>query len=197
MLLDHAEIFDGIYARNDWLEGSGPGSMEESTRNYRKFLQNFLKCNGIKSLLDVGCGDWQFSRHLDWTDIDYLGIDVSSIALTAAKAFAGPGIRFRHLDAATDTLPSADLVLVKDVLQHWSNAEIIAFLPKLTMFRMALITNGFNPFKLAMTNLDIATGDWRPVDLQEPPFNVRGIYVYAYFGGEPKQVFLWSNPADQ
>src|SRR5207247_1482511 len=40
---DHASVFDQIYRNNVWKMGSGFGSTEESTREYRWFLQNFLK----------------------------------------------------------------------------------------------------------------------------------------------------------
>ena len=146
-------------------------------------------------MLDIGCGDWQFSRHIDWTGIDYLGVDVSAVVLANTKTFTRPGIAFRELNAATDHLPPADVLIAKDVLQHWGNADILDFLPKLTSFRMALITNGFHPARMTKVNLDIKPGNWRPVDLQRSPFNLPGSYVYWFNGGEPKYVFLWSNPA--
>jgi len=192
--MDHAQIFDRIYMHNLWRGGSGNGSTEKNTRQYRWFLQNFLKSNQVKSVLDLGCGDWQFSKHLDWTGIDYLGVDVSAVVLKNTKTFTRPGIAFRELNAVTDQLPPADVLIAKDVLQHWGNADILSFLPKLTSFRVALITNGFNPEKMDKVNLDINPGEWRPVDLQKSPFNVPGSYVYWSTAGEPKYVFLWSNP---
>jgi SAM-dependent methyltransferase len=138
----HAEIFDDIYRSDAWSGGSGMGSREELTRDYRTFLQYFLNDNHIKSVVDLGCGDWQFSRHMDWTGIDYTGLDVSTLALERAQAFARPGIRFAQVNAVTDPLPAAEILIVKDVLQHWSNADIQAFLPQLRNYRGALITNG-------------------------------------------------------
>src|SRR6478609_5527238 len=126
--MDHAQIFDHIYKNNLWICGSGPGSTEENTRQYRWFLQNILKSNHIKSVLDIGCGDWQFSRHIDWTGIDYVGVDVSAMVLANTRTFARPGIAFRELNAVTDQLPSADVLIAKDVLQHWSNSDILNFL---------------------------------------------------------------------
>jgi SAM-dependent methyltransferase len=193
--MDHAMVFDHIYTFNLWAAGSGHGSTEENTREYRWFLENFLKSNYIKSVLDIGCGDWQFSRHIDWTGIEYLGVDVSAVVLANTKTFTRPGIEFRELNAVTNPLPSADLLVAKDVLQHWSNADILGFLPKLMSFRMALITNGFHPTGMTSVNLDIKPGRWRPVDLRRPPFSLPGSYVYWFDGGEPKYVFLWSNPA--
>lgn len=194
--MDHAEIFDDIYRNDRWGGGSGTGSSEEATRAYREFLHNFMRSNGVKSVLDLGCGDWQFSRHLDWSGIDYLGVDVSKVALENTRAFAKPGISFRQLNAVTDPLPPADLLIAKDVLQHLSNADILALLPKLSAFRYALITNGFVPEAAAQTNMDIAPGmEYRPVDLQKPPFSLPGVYVAWLAADEPKYVFLWMRSA--
>lgn len=191
--MDHAGIFDRIYRENLWGEGSGTGSSEEATRAYRDFLHNFLRSNEVRSVVDLGCGDWRFSRLIDWSGIDYLGVDVSKVALQAALRFEGPGVRFRALDAVTEALPPADLLIAKDVLQHWSNADILALLPKLKGFRYALITNGFLPQDAARTNEDMAAGmDYRPVDLRRPPFRLPGAYVAWFAADEPKYSFLWT-----
>ncbi len=50
-------IFDEIYNKNIWGFGSGHGSLPSVTKGYRKFLENFIKDNNIKSVVDYGCGD--------------------------------------------------------------------------------------------------------------------------------------------
>jgi SAM-dependent methyltransferase len=193
--MDHAKVFDYIYETNLWKAGSGIGSLEQNTRHYRWYLQNFLKINRIKSVLDVGCGDWQFSQYIDWSGVDYLGIDVSAVVLANTKKLGRPGVAFKELNAVNDPLPPADLLIAKDVLQHWSNSNILDFIPKLKSYRMALITNGFHPSGIANINCDIQPGNWRPVDLKLSPFNLAGSYVYWFTAAEPKFVFLWCNQA--
>jgi hypothetical protein len=114
--------------------------------------------------------------------------------LANTNAFTRPGIAFRQMNGVTDQLPDADLLIAKDVLQHWSNADVSNFLPKLKSFRMALITNGFDPSRMNLVNHDIESGGWRPVDLSKAPFNLDGSYVYWFNGDEIKYVFLWINP---
>jgi SAM-dependent methyltransferase len=192
-MVDHAQVFDHIYRHDLWKGGSGPGSSEENTRPYRQFLHNFLRSNAVRSVVDLGCGDWQYARHMDWKGIAYLGIDVSKVVLENTRQFAAPGIEFRELNAVTSPMPAADALIVKDVLQHWSNADILALLPKLSAYRYALITNGFLPAARDRINSDITPGRWRPVDLLRPPFSQPGGYVFWYqAAGEPKFVFLWS-----
>lgn len=53
--------FEEIYATNEWGHGSGEGSLPVHTRGYVAFLQAFLAEKNITSVVDMGCGDWQFS----------------------------------------------------------------------------------------------------------------------------------------
>ena len=176
----HAAIFNHIYNTGKWLKGSGPGSYPETTETYRAFLQDFIATREIRSVVDVGCGDWQFSQLIDWGDLDYLGIDVSSSALDEARRFATGRIRFAQGDARTMALPPADLLIMKDVLQHWTNAEIMALIPKLGQFRYCLITNGIVEATMPTLNLDKSAGSYRPIDLAKPPFSVAGTEVLTY-----------------
>ena len=189
----HGEIFDDVYRRDLWKGGSGTGSREELTRGYRAMLQQFISHNTIASVVDVGCGDWQFSRHMDWSGVDYTGIDASDVVLENTRNFSRDGVRFVHADATRDALPSADLLLAKDVLQHWSNADITAFLPQLQKFRHALITGSFPHYAQAYVNRDMPAGaNFRPVDPAKPPFNLPGGFVQSFTAGDPKLVFLWT-----
>lgn len=190
--VNHKTIFNNIYRHNSWGGGSGPGSTIANTVQYRWFIQNFVAMNAIKSVVDIGCGDWQFSQRINWNGIRYLGLDVSDVVLSNTRRFAADGIEFREINAISDDLPSADLAIVKDVLQHWNNDDIIKFLPKLENFKTALITNGFPPNLRSAINKNISTGNVRPVDLRAPPFNLKGNYVFWYKGDEPKFVFCWN-----
>jgi len=189
---DHKEVFNQIYRENRWGFGSGSGSTVENTNQYRWFVQNFIRSNKIRSIVDIGCGDWQFSKLIDWSGINYIGLDVSDVVLENTRIFARPGISFQEANALKDPLPQADLAILKDVIQHWTNAEILEFWPKLQNFKMALITNGLYPGNPQITNMDIQAGQWRPVDLTIEPFNLKGNYVHWFDGGEPKTIFLWT-----
>jgi hypothetical protein len=50
-------VFDTNY-RAGW--GSGLGSLVSSTVTYRYIIESFIRLNDVHSVLDVGCGDWQF-----------------------------------------------------------------------------------------------------------------------------------------
>jgi hypothetical protein len=113
--------------------------------------------------------------------------------LANIKKYASENVLFCELDAVTDELPFAELVIMKDVIQHWSNDEIVQFLPKLKNFKFALITNGFPHQAMSRVNTNIQAGGWRPIDLTAAPFNLGGAYVFSYVGDEIKRIFLYSN----
>jgi hypothetical protein len=80
--LTHDKVFTDIYQDKTWGTNeagrghSGTGSTLQATVVYRAFLQQFMKDNGIKSVVDAGCGDWEFSSAIDWRGIDYRGFDI-------------------------------------------------------------------------------------------------------------------------
>jgi hypothetical protein len=130
---------------------------------------------------------------MDWAGIDYLGLEASETALASARQFERPGVRFRQADATVEGLPPADLLIAKDVLQHWSRDDIFKLLSRLGRYRHVLVTNGFPPSKLYKLNKRWRAGaGYRPVDLQQAPFDVPGEYVFSYESDEPKRVFHFS-----
>lgn len=177
--------FAEIYEKNIWGFGSGHGSLPSVTKAYRDLVERFIRENHIRTVVDFGCGDWQFSRLMDWQGSDYLGLDiVPSIIEANRERYARKGVRFELYDGKA---PEADLLLVKDVLQHWPTKDVADFIADtLPRFRYALITNCIHP--LDHLNADISMGEFRPLDLQRPPFNLRGESALTFDG--PK-TFSW------
>ncbi|MEQ8767099.1 MAG: class I SAM-dependent methyltransferase [Planctomycetota bacterium] len=172
--------FEEIYAKNAWRHGSGSGSLPKHTRGYVKRLQRFLKDRSIRSVVDFGCGDWQFSQSIDWSGLHYTGFDIVSSVIEENRArFTTPGVEFRLFGGDFAELPDADLLIVKDVLQHWSNEAIHRFLPVLSRYKYSLVTNCVNPTG-ETENVDIEDGGFRYLDLRRPPFGVAADDIYAF-----------------
>ena len=161
--------FERRYDSGSWGKGSGSGSLYTNNIDYMAFVAKFLSQNGIKSVVDLGCGDWQFSQYINWNGISYLGIDaVPGLIERNSKQFGSDTVRF---EVFTDflSIPESDLLICKDVLQHWPNSLIEKFLlvvPK--KFRYMLITNDEEPFH--NQNSEINIGEWRSLDLRKSPF---------------------------
>jgi SAM-dependent methyltransferase len=136
------DIFDKIYENSYWGKGSGGGSSPEVTQPYKIFLEDFIRQNDIESIVDLGCGDWQFSQFLDFGSATYIGIDASkSVIANNQQSFSRPGVSFANLPKDYNELPSADLLVCKDVLMHLSTKEVQDILSILPSFKYALITN--------------------------------------------------------
>lgn len=182
-------VFSEIYKTHSWGGGSisGPGSDVEKVGAYIKVLESLLEARPeIRKIVDVGCGDWAFSRHINWGSRDYTGIDlVPDLIGYLNKTYGAPTRRFKALNAVEDDLPPGDLLIMKDVLQHLSNRSIHQVLKKITAFRYVLLTNDikrlrhlpfplhFVKFSRLKANVDIEDGGYRPVKLKKAPFNLR------------------------
>jgi SAM-dependent methyltransferase len=188
-----ADTFNRIYAEGSWgrdVTGkgtSGSGSTLEITREYRAYVEDFIKTHAIKSVVDAGCGDWSFSSAMDWGDASYLGVDIASDVIEAVRRKHEKGkIRFQVGDI-TEDLPAADLLISKDVLQHLSNELVQKFIKnnlRTGKYKWAILTNdrGRPP-----RNLDILPGGYRVIDLAAPPFEVKGLVdLPITFGAEMK-----------
>ncbi|HLK39233.1 MAG TPA: glycosyltransferase family 25 protein [Polyangiaceae bacterium] len=177
---DHMLLFLPYYEGGEWAEGRVGGSTLDFTKGYRAFVEQFVVEHGVRSVLDVGCGDWTFSRAIDWKGARYVGLEVLPHLVEQNRA-RFPGAEFVVGDARRlDEHAGFDLLIMKDVLQHWSNDTILAFLsqPALASFRHILITNCDEERPL---NPDIADGDWRPLNLLAPPFEMGGARALARF----------------
>lgn len=173
-------VFEEIYKGNAWGFGSGHGSLPSVTKGYREFLQKFINSNNIKSVVDFGCGDWQFSKLINWGSVNYYGFEIiPDLVERNNKLYGKSNIKFLITPDDYSDLPDADLLIVKDVLQHFPNKEIKYFIKGvLKKYKYSLITN--NITKNKYLNIDIELGSFRPVDLREPPFNLKATVVYSF-----------------
>jgi hypothetical protein len=198
-------VFEDIYRGDKWNGGSGPGSLPGVNRPYVRFLESFLLCNGIRSVVDLGCGDWQFSRGIDWGEARYLGLDLVAHVLERNRRIYGrESVEFASAPADPAKLPEADLLLVKDVFQHLSNRSILDHLAVFPKYKYVLVTNCSKKSR-DLLNTDIADGGFRPLDLRLDPFGMPMACVLQYGADRTlnlrrlaivtpgvKQVFLWT-----
>jgi SAM-dependent methyltransferase len=168
---------------------SGGGSNDFNTTEYRQYVQRFLTENNVTSVIDLGCGDFRLGRLMDWDGIAYVGIDVvAGVIEKNRKLYASENVTFLQRDMLTESLPNADLCLIRQVFQHLSNEDILAVLPKLSKYRFVLVTDGLPPVAPSIKNAN------KPTDynnrfnerygsglyLESPPFNLRAEVVLSY-----------------
>ena len=181
-----AEVFGEIYARNMWgsEDGdslSGSGSTPSQAAAYSDFVREFVARHAIRTVVDLGCGDYRVGRMLRVPGVKYVGVDIVPTVIERNRARHGDDLtEFICLDFLRDPAPPGDLCLVRQVLQHLSNAEIATALKRLGGYRFALVTEHLPaPDSLTVPNLDKPHGsDTRVVDgsgvfLDRPPFSMR------------------------
>ncbi len=102
--------------------------------------------------------------------IEYIGADiVPEVIEVNQRLYGSEHVRFLHLDMMNDALPIVDLVMSRDVLVHFSFSDIFLALKNLqNSGAKYLLTTTFTN---RSRNKDIATGQWRPLNLEKPPFN--------------------------
>ena len=169
-----AEIFAEIYRLKSWGDGespSGPGSGLARTEGIRADLAALLRSLGVRSLLDAGCGDFHWMRAADLGLATYIGVDVvGEIVSACTTQYARDGYTFTCLDITRDPLPCVDLIVCRDVLPHLSYADIHRALDNFVASGSTWLLT--NTFVERDTNSDIATGDWRPINLERAPFSL-------------------------
>jgi SAM-dependent methyltransferase len=180
------DVFSKIYDTDFWNGGSGVGSAPETTVVYREFLRRFLDGSGVKSVVDVGCGDWQLGSLVDWSGVTYTGVDVVPSVIAANKEkYGSESVQFVQMDVLNDreALPDTDVLLVKDVLQHWPTVECQSFLRwAARKYEWLVVTNDVSHVRSSrrLTNSDVKLGGWRPLDVEAKPFGFRSVYVEDY-----------------
>jgi SAM-dependent methyltransferase len=181
--------FNRIYAEGTWGKDvagkgtSGSGSTLEITREYRAYVEEFIRTHNVKSVVDAGCGDWTFSSAINWGQASYLGVDIASDVIAAVRSkHEKSNIRFR-VGNITDELPDAELLISKDVLQHLSNNLVHKFIRnnlRKGKYKWVILTND-----RGNRNYDIESGGYRAIDLAAAPFEVRGLVdLPIKFGNE-------------
>lgn len=176
---DAGRTFSHIYDTDAWEGGSGVGSTPDATAPYREVVARLLGARDVRTVVDVGCGDWQLGSLLDLSGVQYTGVDVvPSVVAANTTRYGRAGVAFAVVDARTGELPPADLLLVKDVLQHWPNDDVWAFLARqLPRYRYVLATNDLASVHWdGPVNAEMELGGWRTLDLEAPPFDHRATW---------------------
>jgi len=167
-------VFTSIHRRNAWLGEeslSGPGSSLEATAVLRQDLPRLLAELGCGSLLDAPCGELGWIEEAALPVASYCGVDIVEAVIAAnRRRHAAPGRTFLCLDLRRDPLPESDLVLCRDCLVHFSFRDAQAALANFRASGAAWLLA--TTFPGHSCNQDALTGEWRPLNLELPPFRL-------------------------
>ena len=160
---------------------SGLGSHQlDIVKPYIAAVISFLKSFKTPiTLCDLGCGDFNVGKELVKYAKKYIAIDIVAPLITFNKEkFKESNLEFHCLDIAVADLPLGDCAIVRQVLQHLSNAEVQAILHKLLNFKYLILTEhvpegDFIPNKDIISGQGIRLKKKSGINLLVPPFNLK------------------------
>jgi hypothetical protein len=126
-VLDHggspSDVFGQIYRCGLWGWGSGPGSDPQGeAAEYIRIISAMAIAGDWQTGVDAGCGDGRVARAIaQRCDMRIVGVDCVS------EVIGGPSERYTpQVGDITDVgaLPSATVLMAKDVLHHWPTALV-------------------------------------------------------------------------
>ena len=167
--------FQYIYKFNYWKGGkssskSGYGSEIENTKKIIQSLSYFIKNYNIKTVLDIPCGDFNWFKKMNFTELKYTGADIVKEMIDINnKKYSQDNIKFKVMDLLNDDLGDYDLIFNRDCLIHFDDKEIFKVLRNVskTKSKYFATTSYLNSSKNIESKL---TDNWRPLNLTIYPF---------------------------
>jgi len=160
---------------------SGAGSHDiKIVQPYLDAVISFLNShNNSLTVCDLGCGDFNIGKQLTKYTSHYIGVDIVDTLIERNKTlFKEDNLEFHCLDIAKDELPTANCIILRQVLQHLSNSEIQDIVRKLAAYKYVILTEHI-PMSSFIPNKDIISGQGirlkqnSGIDLLELPFNLK------------------------
>ena len=180
------DAMEQVYSAKLWGDNSSKFYSGEGSHNlelvtpYVEVVTAFLK--SFKNPLvvcDLGCGDFNVGNQLVKHTKNYIAVDiVEALIHYNKKTFQEKNLEFHCLDIAIDDVPSGDCAILRQVLQHLSNAEIQSILNKLATYKYIIVTEhvpkgNFTPNKDIISGQGIRLKKQSGVDLLASPFNFK------------------------
>ena len=127
---------------------SGPGSHVSNTTEVVTVLDKFILENNIASILDLGCGDWNWFKNIDKQSATYEGWDACPQMISDNFKYYGcKSVAFNTKDIVTETYPTVDLIICRDVLFHMTTDISIKVIDKIKSSCKYFLCTSFNDVK--------------------------------------------------
>jgi hypothetical protein len=182
------KVFTAIYKEGKWGAGpqgdfySGSGSHDpQIVLPYIEGVSAFLESlTTPPSLVDLGCGDFNIGSQLRPYCGKYIACDVVPELISRNRTkFSDIDVDFRCLDITQGDFPDADVAVLRQVLQHLSNGQILEVVPKLYRYKFLVSTEhlpadpDFPPNIEKPMGAMVRVASHSGVVLTQPPFNLK------------------------
>ena len=175
-------IFNIVYKDSIWgkskhgIGSSGGGSHDLNIISpYIKIINELLDKLNCKTIVDLGCGDFNIGKNFLNKCSYYIACDVSKLIIDFnKKKNLGKKVEFRELDICKNKLPNGDIAFVRQVLQHLPNSNIKKFVYNL---------NTFKPFKYLVVTEEMNYSKSKDPNIERTSTSVMN-YVFKGSGVE-------------
>lgn len=171
--------FTKIHKDNYWRGGtyrSGQGSDPEETVRLEQLIPGFLLGNGVRTVVDLGCGALGWQRRIVNAVDRYTGIDVVEDVVWGNLSLGVDNTWFEVADITRVKIPKVDLVLCRDVMCHLEYVDALRLLDNVRESQSGMfmattfVREGrYNP---ESWQGDKKAFNWYPIVLTEKPFNL-------------------------
>ena len=202
---DIKQTFKNIYNKNIWGEGDEPYYSGGGSHNrkiitpYIELVCKLIREREISTICDIGCGDYNIMRNvLNQSEFEkYYGIDVvDDLVEYNNLRFSNDKISFLCMDASDETqmIPNADLLVIRQVLQHLDNEHVKRILKRTEGFKYVLITEhipiipwgGYNKDKPIDDDIRLSHGSG--IYIEHKPFGYKCKHVLSVYAGRMSRI---------
>lgn len=149
----------------------GPGSTIEACRGILERLPEWIRVHQIRSIADLGCGDFHWMSRLDLSGLEYDGYDVVRFLVERnVQKHGRTNVRFHHADLTEPIALHADLVILKDVLIHLPTVQAMEILGHVLSSHPKFLASTTSPGWPVSNRACMKIGEFSPIDLEAEPF---------------------------
>ena len=181
------ELFTNTYVNNGWTQDgsvSGLGSSLAYTENIRNVLVDIIKQNGIKTIWDCSCGDWNWMKEIKDELPNYIGNDiVDRLVEINNETYGSDRIKFQCGDMLEELIKlktmSIDLIICRHTLEHLPTQYAIDVVKEIhRVSKHSLITSNPN----GNSEIDANGQNSRPIDLERDEYStILGKPIQRYY----------------
>ena len=179
--------FTDIFERGTWKSGesvSGSGSDKPQTRRIVEQLARYIEQSCVERIVDSACGDMAWQPEIidrltnAGNNVHFVGIDVVDGIVSRNEIRFGNDRRFafRVGDLTADEIPACDLLIVRDVLVHFTDEMIRSAINNIIRSNVESVAiTSFMNRRDNVPHDDESWHEidfWRPVNLCVHPFNL-------------------------
>ena len=97
--------FSNIYSKNIWGSSGSGSKFSPDNKWFLKELRTIIDEYNIKSIADLGCGDFEIMKHFNFNeDEKYTGIDIVDFLIQKHnEKYSNENIKFIHQDITRST----------------------------------------------------------------------------------------------